>query len=69
MYKCARVRNARTAERVGADIVEVVGFECGGHPSAEEVTTLVLPPQAVDAAKIHVAERGGFCDGQAFAAA
>lgn len=69
MHKCARVRDARTAERVGADIVEVVGFECGGHPSIEEVTTLVLLPQVVDAVRIPVVGGGGFCDARGFVAA
>lgn len=68
MHKCARVRDARTAERVGADIVEIVGFECGGHPSAEEVTTLVLLPQVVDAVKIPVVGGGGFGDARGFLA-
>ena len=45
MHKCARIRDARTAERVGADIVEIVGFECGGHPSRESISSLVLVPQ------------------------
>jgi len=68
MHKCARVRDARTAERVGADIVEVVGFECGGHPSMEEVATLILLPQTVDAVKIPVVGGGGFGDGRGFIA-
>lgn len=68
MHKCARVRDARTAERVGADIVEIVGFECGGHPSMEEVTTLVLLPQTVDAVKIPVVGGGGFGNARGFIA-
>lgn len=68
MHKCARVRDSRTAERVGADIVEIVGFECGGHPSAEEVTTLVLLPQVVDAVKTPVVGGGGFGDARGFIA-
>ena len=68
MHKCARVRDARTAERVGADIVEIVGFECGGHPSADEVTTLVLLPQTVDAVDIPVIGGGGFGDARGFLA-
>jgi len=68
MHKCARVRDTRTAERVGADIVEIVGFECGGHPSAEEVTTLVLLPQVVDAVKTPVVGGGGFGDARGFIA-
>jgi nitronate monooxygenase len=68
MHKCARVRDARTAERLGADILEIVGFECGGHPSMEEVTTLVLLPQTVDSVKIPVVGGGGFGDGRGFIA-
>ncbi|MDY6908025.1 MAG: nitronate monooxygenase [Chloroflexota bacterium] len=68
MHKCARVRDVRTAARVGADLAEIVGFECGGHPSAEEVTTLVLLPQAVDAVDIPVIGGGGFGDARGFIA-
>lgn len=69
MHKCARVRDARTAERVGADIVEIVGFECGGHPSKENIGSLVLIPQAVDAVKIPVIAGGGIADARGFVAA
>ena len=69
MHKCARLRDARTAERVGADIVEIVGFECGGHPSKENVTSLVLIPQVVDAVKIPVIAGGGIADARGFVAA
>ncbi len=68
MHKCARVRDASSAERAGADIVEIVGFECGGHPSAEEVTTLILLPRVVDAVKVPVVGGGGFGDARGFVA-
>ena len=69
MHKCARLRDARTAERVGADIVEIVGFECGGHPSKENVTSLVLVPQVVDAVKVPVIAGGGIADARGVLAA
>lgn len=69
MHKCARIRDARTAERLGADIVEIVGCECGGHPSRENITSLVLIPQVVDAVKIPVVAGGGIADGRGFVAA
>lgn len=68
IHKCARVRDARNAARLGADLVEIVGFECGGHPSKEEVTTLVLLPQVVDAVDIPVVGGGGFGDARGFIA-
>ncbi len=63
------MRDARTAERVGADIVEIVGFECGGHPSKENITSLVLVPQVVDAVKIPVIAGGGIADARGVVAA
>jgi NADH:quinone reductase (non-electrogenic) len=62
VHKCARLRDAITAERVGADIVEIVGFECGGHPGKESITSLVLLPQAADAVKIPIIAGGGIAD-------
>jgi nitronate monooxygenase len=69
MHKCARVRDAMKAERLGVDIVTVVGCECGGHPSAEEVSTFVLLPKTVDSVKIPVIAGGGIADGRGFMAA
>ena len=69
MHKCARVRDARTAERLGADIVEIVGCECGGHPSREHIGSLVLIPQVVDSVQIPVVAGGGIADARGFVAA
>jgi nitronate monooxygenase len=52
IHKCAQVRNALTAERWGADIVTVVGYECGGAPPMNELTTFILVPLVVDTVKI-----------------
>lgn len=64
VHKCARLRDARTAERCGADLVEIVGFECGGHPSREGIGSLVLVPQVVDALRVPVIAGGGIADGR-----
>lgn len=69
IHKCARVRDAVKAEALGADVVAIVGIECGGHPSFEEVTTLVLLPKTVSALRIPVIAGGGFADGRGFMAA
>jgi nitronate monooxygenase len=62
MHKCARIRDARKAKHVGADVVEVMGLEYGGHPSREQVGTLVLVPQVVEAVTIPVLAGGGIAD-------
>lgn len=69
MHKVPGVRYARTAERVGCDAVCIVGYECGGHPGLEMVTSLVLVPACVDAVDIPVVAAGGFADGRGLAAA
>jgi nitronate monooxygenase len=69
LHKVAGPRYARTAERVGCDAVCVVGYECGGHPGLDQVTTLVLTPLTVDAVSVPVVAGGGFADGRGMAAA
>jgi NAD(P)H-dependent flavin oxidoreductase YrpB (nitropropane dioxygenase family) len=69
IHKCARVRDAIKVEGLGVDIVSIVGTECGGHPSMEEVTTLVLIPAALDKVKKPLIAGGGFSDGRGVIAA
>ncbi|MDY6880629.1 MAG: nitronate monooxygenase [Thermodesulfobacteriota bacterium] len=69
MHKCARVRDAVKAEKEGIDTVTIVGIECGGHPSGEEVTTLVLLSKTVDSVSIPVMVGGGISNGRGLAAA
>lgn len=69
MHRATRVRDIKTAERVGVDAVTIVGFEAAGHPGMEDVTSLVRIPVAVDAVKIPVIAAGGIADARGFVAA
>jgi len=69
MHKVARVRDARTAERLGVDAITITSVEAGGHPGMEEVTSLVRIPIAVDSVKIPVIAAGGIGDARGFIAA
>ncbi|MDO8569016.1 MAG: nitronate monooxygenase [Dehalococcoidales bacterium] len=69
LHKVVRIRDAKTAERVGADAVIVFGFEGGGHPGVEDVASLVLTPKAADTVNIPVIAAGGFGDGRGLVAA
>jgi len=69
MHRAVRVRDIRTAERVGADAVTILGFEAAGHPGMEDVASLVRIPIAVDAVNIPVIAAGGIGDARGFVAA
>ncbi|MDN5709495.1 MAG: nitronate monooxygenase family protein [Planococcus sp. (in: firmicutes)] len=62
-------RQAEKAESLGADAVMVVGHEGGGHLGRDDIGTMVLIPQVVDAVSIPVIASGGIGDGRGWMAA
>jgi enoyl-[acyl-carrier protein] reductase II len=65
----ASVKHAIKAEEAGCDAIVAEGFEAGGHNGIDEITTLCLVPQVVDAVKIPVIAAGGIADGRQILAA
>lgn len=65
----AAKRQAIKAEELGADAVMVVGQEGGGHLGRNDIGTIVLIPQVVDAVTIPVIASGGIGDGRGLMAA
>jgi enoyl-[acyl-carrier protein] reductase II len=63
------VKHALKAQEAGCDAVVAEGFEAGGHNGYDEITTLCLVPQVVDAVDIPVIAAGGIADGRQIAAA
>ncbi len=69
IHKCTAVRFARTAQKIGCDVVSIDGFECAGHPGEDDVTSLILVPLVADAVDVPLIASGGFGDGRGFVAA
>jgi NAD(P)H-dependent flavin oxidoreductase YrpB (nitropropane dioxygenase family) len=69
IHKVPSVRFAQKAESIGADAVTIVGFECGGHPGMDDVTSMILIPKASESIKIPIIAGGGIADGRGFLAA
>ncbi len=68
IHKCAGARYARKAASLGADMVEVVGYENGGATGVLDIGTFVLTPSVVDAVNMPVLAGGGISDGRGLAA-
>lgn len=69
LHKCTSVRHALSAERMGADIISIDGFECAGHPGEDDVPGLVLIPAAADQVGVPMLASGGIGDGRGLVAA
>lgn len=69
MHKVPAVRFAKKAEAVGADMVTIFGFEGGGHPGMDDVSSLILVQKTAILVKIPVLAAGGFGTGRALVAA
>ena len=64
LHKCSTVDMGKKAEEAGVDGVIASGTEAGGHVSRDEISTLALIPQMVNALKIPVVAAGGVGDGR-----
>jgi enoyl-[acyl-carrier protein] reductase II len=62
------VEHAKKAQAAGVDALVVVGAEAGGHPPANEVSTLVTVRRVLQEVSIPVIAGGGVADGYGIAA-
>ncbi|MBC8511859.1 MAG: nitronate monooxygenase [Dehalococcoidia bacterium] len=69
IHKLGSVKHARHAAEVGYDAVIAAGFEEGGHPLDDDVTTMILTPRICESVNVPVISAGGMVDGRSMAAA
>ena len=68
-HKVGALRHAVRCEKSGYDGIYAAGFEEGGHPLSDDVSTMVLTPKCVESLSIPVVTVGGIADGRSMAAA
>ena len=69
IHKAVAVRHAVKAETLGVDAISIDGFECAGHPGADDIPGLVLIPAAARKVRIPLIASGGFATGSGLVAA
>mmetsp|Transcript_19392 Transcript_19392/g.31922 ORF Transcript_19392/g.31922 Transcript_19392/m.31922 type:complete len:330 (-) Transcript_19392:1749-2738(-) len=69
IHKCTQVRHAKTAEKMGVDMVTIDGFEAAGHPGEADVGNWVLFPKAAQELNVPWIACGGNATGSQLAAA
>jgi len=69
IHKVPTVRFAQKAEQIGADLVTIVGAECGGHPGMDLIGTFVQAATAAERLTIPYLIGGGVGSGSQLVAA
>ncbi|KZP33562.1 inosine monophosphate dehydrogenase [Athelia psychrophila] len=69
LHKCTTIRHAKSAARLGVDVLSIDGFECAGHPGEEDIGGVVLLARAAQELNIPFIASGGFADGRGLAGA
>jgi len=68
-HKVGSVRHAVHCQKVGYDGVYAAGFEEGGHPLSDDVTTMLLTPRIREEIDLPIVTVGGISNGRSLAAA
>ncbi|KAJ7913525.1 putative 2-Nitropropane dioxygenase [Mycena leptocephala] len=69
IHKCTTIRHAKSAAKLGVDVLSIDGLECAGHPGEEDIGGLVLLARAAQELKIPYIASGGIADARGIAAA
>jgi len=69
IHKCTTIRHAKSAQKMGVDVLSIDGFECAGHPGEEDIGGIVLLARAAQELNTPYIASGGFGDGRGLASA
>lgn len=69
IHKCAHVRHAVAAQKLGVDAVTLVGMEEGGHPGSNALPTFLNGAYALEQLHVPLVLGGGIGHGRQIAAA
>jgi len=69
IHKCVTIRHAKSAEKIGVDMISMDGFDCAGHPGEADIGNWVLFAKAARKLKVPFVASGGCADGKQLAAA
>jgi nitronate monooxygenase len=69
IHKCTTIRHALSAQKRGAAMISMDGFEAAGHPGEDDISGLVLIPLALRSLNAPILASGGIATGAAMAAA
>jgi enoyl-[acyl-carrier protein] reductase II len=69
IHVVANIKMAQKVQDLGYSMVVAEGYEAGGHNGRDEITTMALIPQVVDAVDISVIAAGGIADARGMVAA
>jgi len=69
IHKCVTIRHAKSAEKMGVDMISMDGFDCAGHPGESDIGNWVLFAKAARELTIPFIASGGCADGKQLAAA
>jgi len=69
IHKCVAVRHAKSAARLGVDMISMDGFECAGHPGERDTGNWLLLAMAAKQLEIPFVASGGCATGEQLAAA
>jgi NAD(P)H-dependent flavin oxidoreductase YrpB (nitropropane dioxygenase family) len=64
IHKCTSIRHAKSAEKLGVDMLSIDGFECAGHPGEDDIGGLLLLALAAKKLKTPYLASGGIADGR-----